>query len=145
MKPRPKFSSMTVLGLLALLVLAAALALGACGSSATTQPDAPSTAGVAATAPAGSPEAGPTRSVPVTAMDMDPGDPSILYAATAEGLFKSNDGAESWSRLPGTFKGIYWTVAVDPTAPSTIYGSTSRTMPSLPGDCNGRMTTAPPG
>ena len=121
MKPRPKFSSMTVQGLSALLVMAAALALGACGRSATTQPDATSTPGAATTAATGSPEAGPTRGVPVTALDMDPRDPSVLYAATVKGLFKSSDGAESWRRLPGTFKGIYWTVAVDPTAPSTIY------------------------
>ena len=121
MKPRPEFSGMTVLGLAALLVSVAALALGACGSSATTQPDATSTAGVAATAPAGSPQAGPTRGVPVTALDMDPRDPSVLYAATLEGLFKSSDGAGSWHRLPGTFRCVYNTVAVDPTAPSTIY------------------------
>ena len=121
MKPRPKSSSMTVLGLSALLVLAAALALAACGSSAKTQPEATSTAGVAAAASAGSPEAALTRGVFVGALDMDPRDPSVLYAATVGALFKSSDGAESWSRLPGTFKGVYWTIAVDPTAPSTIY------------------------
>jgi Tol biopolymer transport system component len=112
---------MIVLGLSALLMLAAALALGACGDSATTNPDATSTAGVAAAASAGSPEAGPTRGARVYALDMDPRDPSVLYAATSEGLFSSNDGAESWSRLPGTSKGHYLTVAVDPIAPSTIY------------------------
>jgi len=106
---------------LTMLALLAALALGACGSSATTQPDATSTPGAATTAAAGSPEAGPTRGLPLTALDMDPSDPSVLYAATTEGLFKSSDGAESWSRLPGTSRGIYWTVAVDPIAPSTIY------------------------
>ena len=121
MGPRLKTLGMAALGASALLVLLAALVLTACGGSATTNPDATSTAGVAATAPAGSPQAGPTRGVPVSALDMDPSDPSILYAATVEGLFKSSDGAESWSRLPGTLRRNYWTVAVDPTEPSTIY------------------------
>ena len=121
MEPRSKTLGMAALGASALLVLLAALVLTACGGSATTNPDATSTAGVAANAPASSPQAGPTRGVPVSALDMDPSDPSILYAATVEGLFKSSDGAESWSRLPGTLRRNYWTVAVDPTAPSTIY------------------------
>ncbi len=121
MKPRLETPGMAALGASVLLVLLAALVLTACGGSATTDPDATSTAAVAATAPASSPQARPTRGVPVSALDMDPGDPSILYAATAEGLFKSSDGAESWSRLPGTFRRNYWTVAVDPTATSTIY------------------------
>ena len=121
MRPRLKYSGMIVLGLSALLMLAAALALGACGDSATTNPDATSTAGVAAAASAGSPEAGPTRGARVYALEMDPRDPSVLYAATSEGLFTSSDGAESWSRLPGTSRGYYFTVAVDPIAPSTIY------------------------
>ena len=115
---RPRFAG---IALMLVPVLLAVLALAACGDSATTKPDATPSARVAATTSAGSPEAGPTRGVPVTALDMDPRDPSVLYAATTEGLFKSSDEAESWSRLPGTFKGIYWTVAVDPTAPSTIY------------------------
>jgi hypothetical protein len=121
MEPGPKFPGMIVLGLSALLVFVGALALAACGSSTTTQPDATSTPGAAATAAAGSLGGGPTRGVPVTALDMDPRNPSVLYAATTEGLFKSSDGAESWSRLPGTFRGIYSTAAVDPMAPSTIY------------------------
>ena len=121
MKPRLMTSGMTVLCLSALLVLVVALALAACGDGATTNPDATSTAGVAATASTSGPQARPTRGVPVMALDMDPMDPSVLYAATVEGLFKSSDGAESWSRLPRTFRRIYWTVAVDPTAPSMIY------------------------
>ena len=121
MKPRLMTGGMTVLCLSALLVLVVAFALAACGDGATTNPDATSAAGVPATASTSGPQARPTRGVPVTALDMDPGDPSVLYAATVEGLFKSNDGAESWRRLPGTFRRIYWTVAVDPTAPSTIY------------------------
>jgi hypothetical protein len=122
MKPRPKFFSMTVLGLSALLVLVAALALGACGGRAATNPDETSAGAAAAADGAGSgPGAGSAGGASVGALDMDPSDPSVLYAATTEGLYKSSDGAESWSRLPGTSGGIYSTVAVDPRAPSTIY------------------------
>ncbi len=121
MRPRLKTLGRAALGASGLLVLLAALALAACGGSATTTPDATASAGVAATASASSPQAWPTRGVPISALDMDPSDPSILYAATVGGLFKSSDGAESWTRLPGTYGRNYWTVAVDPTAPSTIY------------------------
>jgi hypothetical protein len=119
MRPRQKSSRMTALGLAALLVLVAALALAACAGKAATGTAA--TASAAAAAPSNNPGAGSAGGAIVAALDMDPSDPSVLYAATTEGLFKSSDGAESWSRLPGTFKGIYWTVAVDPTAPPTIY------------------------
>ncbi len=121
MKLGPKLAGTIVLGLSALLALVVALALAACDDAATTHPDATATAGVAATASTSGPEAGPTRVVFVGALDVDPRDPSVLYAATTEGLFKSDDGAESWHRLPGTFRGFYRTVAVDPAAPSTIY------------------------
>jgi photosystem II stability/assembly factor-like uncharacterized protein len=59
----------------------------------------------------------------VWSLAMDPSDPSVLYAGTANGVFKSTDGAESWTRVlassvPGA--GDY-TVDVDPIFPSTIY------------------------
>jgi hypothetical protein len=121
MRLGPKFSSMTCLGVSALLVLVGALALAACGSGATTQTDETSAGGAAAVEGAGSPEAGPARGLPVTALDMDPRDPSILYAATSDGLFKTSDAAGSWQRLSRTLRCLYRTVAVDPASPSTIY------------------------
>ncbi len=60
---------------------------------------------------------------PVGTLVMDPSDPAILYVATAEGLFKSTDGAGSWSRLPtipGIEPGGMW-LLLDPNSPSTIY------------------------
>ena len=56
---------------------------------------------------------------PITALVMDPTDPAILYAGTDVGLFKSADGAESWTQLsvePGVSM-----IAVDPGSPSTVY------------------------
>ena len=57
---------------------------------------------------------------PVVSLVMDPSDPSILYAATALGLFKSNDSAQTWSQLP-TIEGEVFLVGVDPASPSTVY------------------------
>jgi hypothetical protein len=51
---------------------------------------------------------------------MDPSDSSVLYAGTEEGLFKSTDGAGSWTKLP-TIDGGGFFVYVDPASPSTIY------------------------
>jgi hypothetical protein len=53
---------------------------------------------------------------------MDPQDPAVLYAVVQQGLFKTSDGAESWSKiLP-----VGWSceVAVDPVSPSTVYAVT---------------------
>ena len=57
---------------------------------------------------------------PVNVLAMDPSNPSILYAGTSEGLFKSTDGAGSWNQLP-TVPGSVFVVAIDPASASTIY------------------------
>jgi photosystem II stability/assembly factor-like uncharacterized protein len=55
----------------------------------------------------------------------DPVHPATLYAGTAVGVFKSDDGGASWraasSGLP-SFR--VQTIAVDPTTPSTLYAGT---------------------
>jgi photosystem II stability/assembly factor-like uncharacterized protein len=55
----------------------------------------------------------------------DPSHPSTLYAGTAAGVFKSNDGGASWqaasSGMP-LFR--VQTIAIDPTTPSTLYAGT---------------------
>ena len=55
----------------------------------------------------------------------DPLHPSTLYAGTAVGVFKSDDGGVSWreasSGLP-SFR--VQTIAIDPTTPSTLYAGT---------------------
>jgi photosystem II stability/assembly factor-like uncharacterized protein len=78
-------------------------------------------------APPPVPDAGSWQQLPlsedggrVSCLAMDPGDPSILYVGHQEGLFKSNDGAQTWYQLP-TIEGRVWAVGVDPAAPSTVY------------------------
>ncbi|MCL5735742.1 MAG: hypothetical protein M1274_09195 [Actinobacteria bacterium] len=61
-----------------------------------------------------------THTVSVSALVMDPSDHAILYASTSEGLFKSSDGAGSWSQLP-TIPGDVGVPFIDPASPSTIY------------------------
>jgi photosystem II stability/assembly factor-like uncharacterized protein len=55
----------------------------------------------------------------------DPSHPATVYAGTAVGVFKSDDGGASWreasSGLP-SFR--VQTIAIDPTAPSTLYAGT---------------------
>jgi photosystem II stability/assembly factor-like uncharacterized protein len=57
---------------------------------------------------------------PVNALVMDPSNPSILYAGTSVGLFKSTDAAGSWTQL-STVPGSVFVVAIDPASPSTVY------------------------
>ena len=56
----------------------------------------------------------------ISTLIMDPSNPSVLYVATSVGLFKSTDGAGSWSQLP-TVPGDVGVLFIDPTSPSTIY------------------------
>ncbi len=58
----------------------------------------------------------------VNSLIMDPSNPSILYAGTSQGLFKSTDGAANWSRLSLPM-GVF-TVAVDPASPQSIFAGT---------------------
>jgi hypothetical protein len=55
----------------------------------------------------------------ITTLAMDSGDPSVLYAGTADGLFRSTCGAARWERL-ATPRGRAM-VYVDPLPPSTLY------------------------
>jgi photosystem II stability/assembly factor-like uncharacterized protein len=57
------------------------------------------------------------------ALVVDPSNPSILYAGAPEGLFKSTDGARTWSELP-TLSGQPFMIGIDPASPSTVYAGT---------------------
>ena len=50
---------------------------------------------------------------------MDPTDPAVLYAGTDAGLFKSTDGAASWTQL--SVAGGVTMIAVDSGSASTVY------------------------
>ena len=138
--------------LVALLVVGLSTLVAACGGAGTTTSTANATLTTQAVAPttqaaissqtltginivAGAPTAATTSqtmhwerlpltedSGPIASLVMDPTNPSILYAGTGEGLFKSSDRAESWSRLPTPVGGAY-AISVDPASPSTVYAA----------------------
>lgn len=54
-----------------------------------------------------------------------PGNSSIIYAATDTGLFKSTDGGSNWSPLPATPPFVLFKLALDPVNPSIIYVTTN--------------------
>ncbi len=82
----------------------------------------------------------------VNALALDPSDPRVLYAGTGEGyfrevvrgtglplrgggIFRSEDGGESWERLPGTEKKRFqWVndLAVSPPDPDRLYAATRK-------------------
>src|SRR5450759_2470813 len=55
----------------------------------------------------------------------DPSRPSTIYAGTAEGVFKSDDGGASWQGASaGMPSARVQTIAIDPSATSTLYAGT---------------------
>lgn len=61
------------------------------------------------------------------ALEIAPSDPSIVYFATADGLFKSMDGGHTWEAriIEGAGKTIS-TLAVDPSDADIVYAGSSR-------------------
>jgi hypothetical protein len=57
----------------------------------------------------------------VISLAIDSATPSILYAGTDSGLFRSSDSAGTWVASDAFPKDFVRTVAIDPTAPSTLY------------------------
>lgn len=53
-----------------------------------------------------------------------PSAPSVVYAATDGGIFKSTNGGAAWTLCPG-LEHFMSKVAVDPTTPTTVYGGAS--------------------
>ena len=70
---------------------------------------------------------GPRGNALIIALVSDPATPDTVYAATAGGgVFKSEDGGESWKAVnAGLDEGYVTALAVDPTAPGTLYAATS--------------------
>ena len=70
---------------------------------------------------------GPTgQPAEVTTLAIDPQTPTTLYAGTFQGVFKSEDGAESWTLLNTSDLGLSFinTLSIDPLTPSTLYAGT---------------------
>jgi photosystem II stability/assembly factor-like uncharacterized protein len=59
----------------------------------------------------------------ITSLVIDPTDPSVLYAGTDEGLFKSIDAARTWKRV-ASLGGKPFHLAVDPASSSTVFALT---------------------
>jgi photosystem II stability/assembly factor-like uncharacterized protein len=72
----------------------------------------------------------------VSILVMDPSNPSVLYAARSEGLFKSSDGAGSWDRLAPIPSNLFsdadvTLIVIDPASPSTVYVTAWAGAPAL--------------
>ncbi|HEV3076086.1 MAG TPA: hypothetical protein VHB47_16825 [Thermoanaerobaculia bacterium] len=61
----------------------------------------------------------------VTALAIVPSTPRILYAATDGGLYKSSDAGARWTPVQGPWDPPIFSLAIDPTAASTLYVSAS--------------------
>jgi len=69
---------------------------------------------------------------PVSTIAIDPLTPQSVYALTYDGiLFKSSDGGEVWNK--GISVKISNLIVIDPTAPLTVYGTTSGIFKSVNG------------
>ncbi|HKQ05908.1 MAG TPA: SBBP repeat-containing protein [Blastocatellia bacterium] len=56
-----------------------------------------------------------------SAVVINPLDPSVLYAAGGDGLFKSTDSGAHWTLLVGAPLTNFFHLAIDPVTPSTVY------------------------
>jgi photosystem II stability/assembly factor-like uncharacterized protein len=125
----PSFAVLVAIGALSVGVLEAVDHLGKDGPILVITDD---TAGSATTgqvtqatsiaSPGGKWEALPLtwEGVNVKSLALDPVNPSILYAGSREGVFKSIDAAASWDRILSLGTGTYL-VGMDPSSPLTIY------------------------
>jgi photosystem II stability/assembly factor-like uncharacterized protein len=60
----------------------------------------------------------------VQAITPDPERPALLFAATRKGVYRSQDGGNSWIRLNVTDETIqFWTVVIHPTRPNTLFAA----------------------
>ena len=61
----------------------------------------------------------------IRALAIDPQTPTTLYAGTWDGVFKSTDGAATWSEFNAglTHTDVY-ALAIDPQTPTTLYAGT---------------------
>ena len=62
----------------------------------------------------------------ITALAIDPTNPSTLYAGTrSRGIFKSADGGQSWVSANSGVTGVgTWAIVIDPTNSATLYAAT---------------------
>jgi photosystem II stability/assembly factor-like uncharacterized protein len=54
---------------------------------------------------------------------IDPGEPTIVYAATRDGIFKSTNGGETWSKANNGIPDPVRHMAIDPQSSATVYAA----------------------
>jgi hypothetical protein len=61
----------------------------------------------------------------VRALTVHPRDAKVLYLGSELGLFRSTDGADSWTKLPAPLDGLQvWSLWIDPVRPEAILAGT---------------------
>jgi len=61
----------------------------------------------------------------IAAIALDPWEPSILYAATGVGVFRSSDGGNSWQAINAGLNNLsVYSLAIDSNDPNTLYAAT---------------------
>jgi photosystem II stability/assembly factor-like uncharacterized protein len=62
----------------------------------------------------------------VNGLAVDPTNSNVVYAGTTNGLYKSTDQTEHWTKIGGSIQHAYISaIQLDPTKPSTLYLATS--------------------
>jgi photosystem II stability/assembly factor-like uncharacterized protein len=68
----------------------------------------------------------PDPRIPVHQLAIDTMNPSTLYLGSADGVFRSTNGGDSWTMICSGLSGhIIWPLAIDPLNPSTLYAGTT--------------------
>jgi photosystem II stability/assembly factor-like uncharacterized protein len=60
----------------------------------------------------------------IVSIALHPTNPSILYVATNDAVYKSRDGGDTWEKFPSFSARRVTTVAIDPQLPATVYAGT---------------------
>ena len=69
--------------------------------------------------------AGCNRSDPIVLIQLHPKNPDIIYVATNDYIYKTRDGAQTWTNLSqGMSYSRVISMAIDPTYPATVYAGT---------------------
>ena len=67
----------------------------------------------------------------VFGLTVHPTEPRTLFAGADDGIYKSEDGGQSFERLDSPMNGIdVWKIAVDPTDPDIVFAGTRPAAPS---------------
>ena len=66
------------------------------------------------------------QTIPVTALAINPAEPSTIYAGSGNGVFKSTNGGRTWSAMNnGLTNRNVTALVINPSAPSTLYVAVS--------------------